>query len=303
MAYAGLPQAGLEQSRDLFRTLNGHRHSSSRYGLNSGDIAKTVRGWVNPVYRSVDNKRNYHYEAEISGTDMGFDIQTDSSNRYGMFLSFRNGKYDYNGKGEKYYSKNGSETDIESYTGGLYYQYRTERSFFNAMFYGGIQNAELRSDDGVRSDTEGREFGGGIEAGLIVRATDTIRIEPSLSVRYSTIDYEKASDNYGKETDYGVQSRTEIEAGVKMTKEWRLDEGKAEIYAKGAVIQSLHEGDKLRIGDINNVQALEDGTLGYGEIGVSAETGDGWTLSASVSHTFGDQYNDTQFNLNVALAF
>ena len=171
------------------------------------------------------------------------------------------------------------------------------------MFYGGIQNAELRSDDGVRSDTEGKEFGGGIEAGLIVRATDTIRIEPSLSVRYSTIDYEEASDNYGKETDYGVQSRTEIEAGVKMTKEWRLDEGKAEIYAKGAVIQSLHEGDNLRIGDINNVQALEDGTLGYGEIGVSAETGDGWTLSASVSHTFGDQYNDTQFNLNVALAF
>ncbi len=302
MAYAGLPRAGLEQSRDLFRNLNSHPHSSSRYGLSSGDYGYSLRGWVNPVYRSISNKEAFAYEADIAGTDLGFEIQ-DMSDSYGLFFSFRRGNYEYDGKGEKYYSKTKSETDIDSYIGGLYYRHRNERSFLNAMIYGGIQNAELRSDDGVKSETDGKEFGGGIEAGLILRPTAGTRLEPSLSVRYSNVDYDAAADNYGKEVEYGVQSRTELEVGIKVTKEWKLDEGKAEVYAKGAAIQSYHSGDKLQIGDVNNVQTLEDGTLGYGEIGFSAEIGDGWTLSASASHSFGNLYNDTQFNLNVAYSF
>ncbi len=302
MAYAGLPRAGLEQSRDLFRNLNSHPHSSSRYGLSSGDYGYSLRGWVNPVYRSISNKEAFAYEADIAGTDLGFEIQ-DMSDSYGLFFSFRCGNYEYDGKGEKYYSKTKSETDIDSYIGGLYYRHRNERSFLNAMIYGGIQNAELRSDDGVKSETDGKEFGGGIEAGIILRPTAGTRLEPSLSVRYSNVDYDAAADNYGKEVEYGVQSRTELEVGIKVTKEWKLDEGKAEVYAKGAAIQSYHSGDKLQIGDVNNVQTLEDGTLGYGEIGFSAEIGDGWTLSASASHSFASQYNDTQLNLNIALAF
>ena len=123
-----------------------------------------------------------------------------------------------------------------------------------------------------------------------------------MSIRYSLMDYDAVKDDYGKKTEYDIQRRTEVELGLKASKEWPLDEGNAEIYVKGAAIQSSYNGDNLKIGEIENIEATEDGTYGVGEIGVSANTDSGLSFSASASQTFGSDYNDTSFNINLAVS-
>ena len=45
--------------------------------------------WAAPVYSYSDVKAPYSYEAEISGFEGGFDVQSDVYNRLGVFASYR----------------------------------------------------------------------------------------------------------------------------------------------------------------------------------------------------------------------
>ena len=57
------------------------------------------------------------------------------------------------------------------------------------------------------------------------------------------------------------------EAGIKLTKAFVMDEGYANVYVKPSVVQTLNDGDEVRITGLGKVNTLEDQTLGRVEIG------------------------------------
>ena len=101
----------------------------------------------------------------FGGLEAGGDLQHDLNNKLGLFVSYRKGNYDFNGKGKCYYSTVGSEIDIDSYLAGLYYRYGRNHWWTFATVYGGIQRGFIKTKDGIKSDTDGTEFGGSVEVG------------------------------------------------------------------------------------------------------------------------------------------
>ena len=92
-------------------------------------------------------------DADVWGLEAGGDLQHDLNNKLGLFVSYRKGNNDMNGKVKYYYSTIGSEIDIDSYHGGLPYRYDRNNCWTFATVYGGIQRVDLKTKDGVKSDT------------------------------------------------------------------------------------------------------------------------------------------------------
>ena len=71
-----------------------------------------------------------------------------------------------NGKGKYYYSTVGSEIDIDSYLAGLYYRYDRNNWWTFCHRIRWSAKANIKTKDGIKSDTDGTEFGGSVEVGL-----------------------------------------------------------------------------------------------------------------------------------------
>ena len=142
------------------------------------------------------------------------------------------GNYDFDGDGEDYYSKKGAETDIDSYILGLYHRYDEGKQWVMSQFFLGYQDVSMSSDDGVSSSTDGIEFGASVEAGLVFNPMANFTIEPILRLAYTQINYDDASDAYGKTARYDDVRNVEIEAGVKFEKTYLRKHGYAKVYAK-----------------------------------------------------------------------
>ena len=125
--------------------------------------------WVNPTYYTSNYDAPFDIDADIWGIEAGGDLQHDLNNKIGVFVSYRKGNYDMNGNGKHYYATIGSEVDIDSYLAGLYYRYDKNNWYGFATLYGGIQQADIKTDDGIKSDTDGVEFGGSVEAVMTTR--------------------------------------------------------------------------------------------------------------------------------------
>ena len=108
----------------------------------------------------------YDTNGKIWGVEAGFDIQKDINNMLGLFISYRNGEYDLSGKTSKFVDGIGSEINIDSYLAGLYYRYDKNNTWVFASVYGGMQDANIDTDDNVVNiETDGIEFGANAEAG------------------------------------------------------------------------------------------------------------------------------------------
>ena len=259
--------------------------------------------WVDTTYNGLTIEAPVEIEAKVWGIEAGADIQKDLNNKLGIFVSYRQGNYEMDGKGEKYYSKVGSELDIDSYLAGLYYRYDYNNWYAFATLYGGMQNAEIQTDDGVSADTDGLEFGGSAEIGYSHALNKTVYITPSLGVFYSQISYDDASDDYGKTVEYGNLKQVELEAGLKLSKAIYTDNGTASIYVKPSVVQTLVDGDEINITEIGKVDTIEDQTLGRIEIGGSYGFNDNWSAYGWANYTFGSDYEATSLGAGVNYAW
>ena len=208
-----------------------------------------------------------------------------------------------NGDGDRYYSTVGSEIDIDSYIAGLYYRYDHNNWYAFATLYGGIQEADIKTDDGMKSDTDGVEFGASIEAGYDYALTDSVTLTPELGVFYTQVNYDDATDSVGKSASYDDARQIELEAGVKLAKTFMLDEGFANVYVKPSVVQTIVDGEDVNITGLGDVEALDDATLGRIEIGGRY----GFTTNLSAygwaNYTFGSDYDATTFGLGLNYAF
>ena len=293
VAMGALPAAAIEQSRNMVDNVFG----------------QIVRGegnhnlWINPTYYTSNIDAPFDIDADVRGIEAGGDLQHDLNNKLGLFVSYRKGNYDMNGDGKHYYSTVGSEIDIDSYLAGLYYRYDRNNWYAFATLYGGIQQADIKTDDGVKSDTDGVEFGASLEAGYDYNLTDTVYLTPSLGVFYTQVNYDDATDSVGKKAEYNDLKQIELEAGVKLTKAFRLDEGYANVYVKPSVVQTLVDGDEVNITGLGKVNTLDDETLGRIELGGRYGFTDQLSAYGWANYTFGSDYDATAVGLGLNYAF
>ena len=293
VAMGALPAAAIEQSRNMVDNVFG----------------QIVRGegnhnlWINPTYYTSNIDAPFDIDADVRGIEAGGDLQHDLNNKLGLFVSYRKGSYDMNGRGKHYYSTVGSEIDIDSYLAGLYYRYDRNNWYAFATLYGGIQQADIKTDDGIKSDTDGVEFGASLEAGYDYNLTDTVYLTPSLGVFYTQVNYDDATDSVGKKAEYNDLKQIELEAGVKLTKAFRLDEGYANVYVKPSVVQTLVDGDEVNITSLGKTNTLDDETLGRIELGGRYGFTENLSAYGWANYTFGSDYDATTVGLGLNYAF
>ena len=309
VAYGALPAAALEQTRNMVDNIGGQIKNSRVYTRSCSFVDGYWNGepyynlWVNPTYYTSNIDSPFAIDADIWGIEAGGDIQHDIHNRLGIFVSYRQGEYDMNGNGDKYRSPVGSEIDIDSYIAGLYYRYDNNNWYAFATLYGGIQEADIKTDDGMKSDTDGVEFGASAEVGYDYALTDSVTLTPELGVFYTQVNYDDATDSVGKSASYDDARQIELEAGVKLAKTFMTDESFANVYVKPSVVQTIVDGDEVSITGLGDVEALDDATLGRIEIGGRY----GFTTNLSAygwaNYTFGSDYDATTFGLGLNYAF
>lgn len=309
IAYMGLPSAGIEQTRSMTRNVADKVAATKLYSKQCHGFydceydGKTLRNaWAAPVYSYSDVKAPYGYEADIYGFEGGFDIQSDVYNRLGVFASYRQGNYDFDGDGDDYYSKKGAETDIDSYILGLYHRYDEGKQWVMSQFFLGYQDVSMSSDDGVSSSTDGIEFGASVEAGLVFNPMANFTIEPILRLAYTQINYDDARDAYGKTARYDDVRNVEIEAGVKFEKTYLRKHGYAKVYAKPSIIQNIGSGD-VQVTSLRKVDGLDNATLGRLEVGGSMSLDEHWSGFANAAYTFGSDYTNAAVNAGLNYAF
>ena len=309
VAYGALPAAAIEQTRSVVDNVFGQTAGRRSYcpGCGFYDYYWNGEGfrnlWINPTYYTSDIDSPFDVDADIWGIEAGGDLQHDLNNKLGLFVSYRKGSYDMNGDGKHYYSTVGSEIDIDSYLAGLYYRYDRNNWYAFATLYGGIQQADIKTDDGIKSDTDGVEFGASLEAGYDYNLTDTVYLTPSLGVFYTQVNYDDADDSVGKSASYDDVRQIELEAGVKLTKAFRLDEGYASVYIKPSVVQTIVDGDEVNITGLGKTNTLDDETLGRIELGGRYGFTDQFSAYGWANYTFGSDYDATTVGLGLNCAF
>ena len=309
VAYGALPAAAIEQTRSVVDNVFGQTAGRRSYcpGCGFYDYYWNGEGfrnlWINPTYYTSNIDSPFDVDADVWGIEAGGDLQHDLNNKLGLFVSYRKGNYDMNGDGKHYYSTVGSEIDIDSYLAGLYYRYDRNNWYAFATLYGGIQQADIKTDDGIKSDTDGVEFGASLEAGYDYNLTDTVYLTPSLGVFYTQVNYDDATDSVGKKAEYNDLKQIELEAGVKLTKAFRLDEGYANVYVKPSVVQTIVDGDEVNITGLGKVNTLDDETLGRIELGGRYGFTDQLSAYGWANYTFGSDYDATTVGLGLNYAF
>ncbi len=301
-----LPAAGLAQTTNMIYNIMQKVSSNRLYCPGCGFYDYYWNGeafhnlWANAVYNTLRIKTPTDIDAEVWGLEAGGDLQHDLNNKLGLFLSYRKGNYDMNGDGKHHYSTLGSEIDIDSYLAGLYYRYDRNNWWTFATVYGGIQRVDLKTKDGIKSDTDGTEFGGSVELGYDYALNKTVYLTPSVGAFYTQVDYDDATDSAGKVAKYNTLRQLELEAGVKLTKAFVTDEGYANLYVKPSVVRTVTDGDEVRITGLGKVNTIDDQTLGRIEIGGRYGFTEQLSAYGWANHTFGDDYKASTFGLGLS---
>ena len=306
IAGAGLHEAAIEQTRSLVRNVRNKVAAGREYCPNCGVYSaewdgKQLRNvWVLAQGETATIDKPVEMDADIWGVEAGFDIQNDVNNTLGIFASYRKGEYDLSGKADKLRSNVGSEIDIDSYLAGLYYRYDKNMNWLFATIYGGVQQADAKTDDGIaKFDTDGIEFGAGIEAGHTFALSNDLTLDPSLGLYYTQINFDDAKDNVGKEYDWKDIKHLEAELGAKLEKQ--IDYAK--IYVKPSVIQTITSGDSVKITGLNKLSTYDDATLGRIELGGRYGFTDALSAYGWVNYTFGSDYYATAFGAGVSYSW
>jgi outer membrane autotransporter protein len=244
--------------------------------------------WVLAQGESADIEKLVDMEAKIWGIEGGFDIQHDLHNTLGVFASYRKGQYDLSGKGSKLHSNIGSEIDINSYLAGLYYRYDKNFNWLFATVYGGIQEAEIETEDHIaKFDTDGVEFGASIEIGRTIPLANDLTLDPSVGLYYTQVNFDDADDNVGKHYEWEDIKHLEAELGAKLEKQF----DNAKVYIKPSVIQTITGDDKVTITGLSKADTYHDQTLGRIEIGGRYGFTDALSAYAWANYTFGSSYD------------
>lgn len=306
VAYQALPVAALEQTKGMIgnvdRQVQGNRLYCPSCGFYDyywdGKPFNTL--WANAVYYSSKNKENVDVEADVWGLEAGGTLQHDLYNKLGLFFSYRKGNYDMSGNGRDYYSLTGSEIDIDSYLAGLYYRYDQRNWWAFATLFGGIQQVDIKTKDGITSDTDGIEIGGSAEFGYDYALNKSLYLSPEVGLFYTQVNYDDARDRAGKTAQYTPFRQFEAEAGIRLTKTFEVDDGYGNVYVKPILARTFNDGDEVKITGLRKTNVLKDQTLGRLEIGGRYGFSDYFSAYGWANHTFGSNYKASTFGLGTS---
>ena len=294
IAGIGLHEAAIEQTRSVVHNVKGKVESGREFcpacgmysynwdGKKLRNIWALAQGESANIYKPVD------MEAKIWGLEAGFDVQSDLHNTLGVFASYRKGQYDLSGKGSKLHSNIGSEIDINSYLAGLYYRYDHNFNWLFGTIYGGMQEAEVETEDHIaKLDTDGIEFGASIEFGRTIPLARDLTLDPSVGLYYTQVNFDDTKDNVGKHYEWDDIKHLEAELGAKLEKQF----DNAKVYVKPSVIQTLTDDDSVIITGLSKADTYHDQTLGRIEIGGRYGFTDALSAYAWANYTFGSSYD------------
>ncbi len=306
VAGIGLQSAAIEQTRSVVRNVKNkvdvERDFCPKCGFydNGWHHRRLNNGWVLAQSESANIDAPSDVEAKIHGVEAGLDFQGDFHNTLGVFVSYRNGEYEFSGKGEEYFSRYSSDTSIDSYLAGLYYRYDRNLAWLFATIYGGMQKTETRTGDGVAEfDTQGTEFGASIEFGQAMPLTRTLTLDPSVGLYYTQVNFDDTDDNVGKHYEWEDIKYLEAEVGAKLEQQFRH----AKVYIKPSVIKTLVNGNSVFITGVNKVNTQENDTLGRIEIGGRFAISEGLTGYGWANYTFGSDYDALAFGAGLNYAW
>lgn len=106
----------------------------------------------------------------------------------GVFGAYRNGKYDFSGKGD-YYAELGSQIKSESWLGGAYYKFGRNNWKLLTTLYAGKQDMDVKTDDRLAfASTDAMQYGASAELVKKIAVAQYLNVEPSLGIRYTVLD-------------------------------------------------------------------------------------------------------------------
>ncbi len=308
IAAIGLHSAGIEQTRSVVHNIANKTSNQSaskrkrvykqpRRNQWGWTIVDKKGHWENSAqdgvwvsaqgeYANIDTPVDM--EAQIWGVEGGFNLQSNANNTLGIFASYRNGTYDLSGAGAEFNANLTSEIGIDSYLGGLYYRYDNSKFYAFATLYGGMQQAEVTTEDSAASfETDGVEFGAGAEIGYSFALSRTATLTPSLGVFYSQVSFDEAEDNVGKTYEWDDVSNIEAELGLNFTQ----NIGRSKVYVKPSIIQTFVNGNEVMITGLEAVETADNQTLGRIEIGGRLGITDNLYGYGWANYTFSSDYN------------
>ena len=300
VGYIDLPRSAIEQTRSLMFNVgrldkgscNCYRDECNYKVCNFRDSGGVNRLWATPIYRSGTFDYPVETDVKVYGLDFGYDHQFSISSQFGIFGSYRDGNYDINGNGDgEYVSHYGSELDITSSLGGLYYRQYFGDLFMMGAVYGGQQSADIKADNGVSASTDGLNLGAQAEIGYDIKASERSVLTPSIKATYDYIKFDDVKDTAGKEVSFDTVHDLELEAGIKY--EYRFNNENqlpTTGYIKPSIIQTIANGGDVKVKDTTFDKTIENETLGRIEVGADAEIIENFSLGAFGNYTFGSKY-------------
>lgn len=164
-----------------------------------------------------------------------------------------------------------------------------------AGIYGGIQNADINTNDGIIFDTDGVEFGLMAEYGKTYTISNDLSISPGIGIYYTQVNFDSAHDDMGKKYNWDNIQYTEAELGVKVEKNY--DNGR--IYIKPSIIQTLTTDDSVKISEINKIDTYHDQTLARFEIGGSYRFNENVYGYSWGNYTYGSSYDSLSLGVGI----
>lgn len=289
-AYMAMQTAAVEQNRGLTRKISDGLRANRNRGCCDRKFLPQREAWVNADYSYAEIDAPSEMDANIKGVTAGFDLAANARNRIGLFGAYHQGDYDLSGKGD-FKSPIGSEMDVDSYLGGLYYSYGGRNWTALAMAFAGQQDINTKTDDYLaKADTSAMQYGAGLELARKFYLPRAWIIEPSLGVYYTLLDMDGFTDNVGKKVEFDVMHYMEAELGLRFEHLFCRGGWTSKVYVKPSVIQTFASGDRTRVAGLKETDTYENQTLGRMEIGAKFGLTPALSAYTSANYTFGSEY-------------
>lgn len=305
-AYIGVTRTAIEQNRNIADSikdgLSFKKNGNCQKGLcRTRHILPQKTAWIDVSYEKSKIKAPSEIDAKIKGTTLGIDIYHDYKQRAGIFGAYRNGEYDFSGKGDLL-AKVGSDIKTDSILGGGYYRYDNNNWVVLATIFGGKQDLDITTDDTlIDTSTDAKQYGASLELAKRLAISRHLDIEPSLGLYYTYLDFDKISDKLGKEIYFDTTQYLEAELGLKVEYLCCRNGCTNRYYVKPSIIKTFAHGAKTKITGLNPIKSYEDEVLGRIELGTTFGITNNLSGYATGGYTFGSDYKS--YDLNAGLNY
>ncbi|MBE6462818.1 MAG: autotransporter domain-containing protein [Alphaproteobacteria bacterium] len=304
--YIGVTRTAIEQNRSIADSikdgLSFKKNGNCKKGFcRTRRVLPQKTAWIDVSYEKSKIKAPSEIDAKIKGTTLGIDIYHDYKQRAGIFGAYRNGEYDFSGKGDLL-AKVGSDIKTDSILGGGYYRYDNNNWVVLATIFGGKQDLDITTDDTlIDTSTDAKQYGASLELAKRLAISRHLDIEPSLGLYYTYLDFDKISDKLGKEIYFDTTQYLEAELGLKVEYLCCRNGCTNRYYVKPSIIKTFAHGAKTKITGLNPIKSYEDEVLGRIELGTTFGITNNLSGYATGGYTFGSDYKS--YDLNAGLNY